>query len=378
MAAIIRTIFLAIAALVGYIGGEHNATPQAQINNAYLSASIQSKLPSGLAGKSHQACNQYNRLFKAAARSHLPQHDWRLLKAQVIAESNCNPNAESSAGAQGLSQFMPGTWAEVRKELKLPKHAKPTQAKYAIPAQAYYMAKLAKKWPAETYGKASQYQLALAAYNAGPGNIKKAGWDAPIDIAPSYQNTITQLPNVTGNNAAVTTNYVAQTLETATALAALDGLRPEKIALTGLLWFIDQAIGARQTANQVARQLAEKQAKQQAKINQIRVDTTQRISHTNQYLRNATDEIYRHAHMLNRCHLPIAITGLLNTAKTGALPTNPNPSRHWQAPSTPTTATCTNLAVHALQCETDYTQLRLKFGQLHAVISAQNTAPKAN
>ena len=32
-----------------------------------------------------------------------------LLAAQLYAESNFNPNAVSSAGAQGIAQFMPGT-----------------------------------------------------------------------------------------------------------------------------------------------------------------------------------------------------------------------------------------------------------------------------
>ena len=34
-----------------------------------------------------------------------------LLAAQVEVESNWNPRAESPAGAQGLAQFMPATWA---------------------------------------------------------------------------------------------------------------------------------------------------------------------------------------------------------------------------------------------------------------------------
>jgi len=79
-----------------------------------------------------------------------------LLSAQLKAESNFNPRVVSSAGAQGIAQFMPGTAAGVG--LKDP--FDPAQA---IPAQARLMAGLLRRF--------GSVPLALAAYNAGEGRV---------------------------------------------------------------------------------------------------------------------------------------------------------------------------------------------------------------
>src|SRR5690606_34497632 len=57
------------------------------------------------------APKQYASLIgKAAVDNDLPPE---LLAAQIKQESGFNPNAVSSAGAQGISQFMPGTAKEM-------------------------------------------------------------------------------------------------------------------------------------------------------------------------------------------------------------------------------------------------------------------------
>nr|MBF6621240.1 transglycosylase SLT domain-containing protein [Patulibacter sp.] len=79
-----------------------------------------------------------------------------MLSAQLKAESNFDPRAVSSAGAQGIAQFMPGTAAGVGLR-------NPFDPAQAIPAQAELMARLLRRF--------GSVPLALAAYNAGEGRV---------------------------------------------------------------------------------------------------------------------------------------------------------------------------------------------------------------
>ncbi len=79
-----------------------------------------------------------------------------LLAAQIEAESGFNPNAVSPAGAQGISQFMPGTAASYG--LK-----DPFDPEASIDAQAEMMSGLLRDF--------GSIPLALAAYNAGSGAV---------------------------------------------------------------------------------------------------------------------------------------------------------------------------------------------------------------
>lgn len=150
--------------------------------------------------------NDYDTLIKTAAGHYLPGVDWRLVKAQLYQESMLNPKAVSPAGAQGLAQFLPGTWADMAKELDLPAGASPFEPDYAIPAMCYYMDQLYKKWKSPR-PDADRYALTLASYNAGFGNLvqaqKKSGG------ALDYLTIAGHLHLVTGrSNANETRTYV--------------------------------------------------------------------------------------------------------------------------------------------------------------------------
>ncbi len=92
-----------------------------------------------------------------------------LLSAQLLAESNFDPSAVSSAGAQGIAQFMPGTAAAYGLR-------DPFDPAQAIDAQAQLMKDLLNQFG----GKPA---LALAAYNAGPGAV------SPCDCIPDFPET---------------------------------------------------------------------------------------------------------------------------------------------------------------------------------------------
>lgn len=91
-----------------------------------------------------------------------------LLAGQLMAESNFDPNAGSSAGAQGIAQFMPPTAAAYGLR-------DPFDPVEAIDAQAHLMSDLLHQ-----FGTPS---LALAAYNAGPASVEEC------DCVPGYPET---------------------------------------------------------------------------------------------------------------------------------------------------------------------------------------------
>jgi hypothetical protein len=91
-----------------------------------------------------------------------------LLAGQLMAESGFDPNAGSPAGAQGIAQFMPGTAASYGLR-------NPFDPVEAIDAQAHLMSDLLRQF--------GDPQLALAAYNAGPGAVE------PCMCVPDYPET---------------------------------------------------------------------------------------------------------------------------------------------------------------------------------------------
>ena len=94
-----------------------------------------------------------------------------LLAAQLMAESNFNPFAQSKAGAQGIAQFMPGT----AKAIGL---RDPFDAAASIDAQARLMRDLLRQF--------GSVPLALAAYNAGPARVAACGCVPPIPETRGY------------------------------------------------------------------------------------------------------------------------------------------------------------------------------------------------
>lgn len=112
--------------------------------------------------------SQFDGLFAQAGAKHgiSPQ----LLAAVAKAESGFNPNARSSAGAQGLMQLMPGTARSLGVNA-----LNPTEA---IDGAAKMLSGLVKK-----FGSTS---LALAAYNAGPGAVQKYNGIPPYSETQNY------------------------------------------------------------------------------------------------------------------------------------------------------------------------------------------------
>lgn len=110
--------------------------------------------------------DEYRATIEAAARTCEPL-SVPLLAAQIDAESRWDPRA-SSGKADGISQFAPVTWTEWGRDGDGDGKADVWNPKDAIPSQARYMCHLydsVKNVPGD------RTELALAAYNAGPGAV---------------------------------------------------------------------------------------------------------------------------------------------------------------------------------------------------------------
>ncbi|HOH52104.1 MAG TPA: lytic transglycosylase domain-containing protein [Candidatus Hydrogenedentes bacterium] len=94
-----------------------------------------------------------------------------LVKAVIHAESSFKPNAVSPAGARGLMQLMPGTALE----MGVTDIFDPEQN---VAGGTQYLRKMI-----DIFG---DKRLALAAYNAGPENVKKHGGVPPFQETQSY------------------------------------------------------------------------------------------------------------------------------------------------------------------------------------------------
>ena len=93
--------------------------------------------------------------------------DWLQLMAQGFQESSLNPNAKSPYGAVGIMQVLPSTaeWLGVTNYNEVDGN---------IHAGAKYMARLMKRYrKVNEISKDNRFFFALAAYNAGPGRIRK-------------------------------------------------------------------------------------------------------------------------------------------------------------------------------------------------------------
>jgi len=129
------------------------------------------------------------RIFVEAAGSKCSAVPAPAIAAQLDAESGWNPTAASRAGAQGIAQFMPATWATWGKDANGDGTASPWDPADAINAQGDFMCALASSMTQNLLlgtVKGDVLDLALAAYNAGPGAVQQFAGIPPFPETQAY------------------------------------------------------------------------------------------------------------------------------------------------------------------------------------------------
>ncbi|HEV7939108.1 MAG TPA: lytic transglycosylase domain-containing protein [Solirubrobacteraceae bacterium] len=131
---------------------------------------VQSQGVAGTAGDG----GEYDGVIEQAAERY--GVDPAVLHGLIQQESGFNPSAQSSAGASGLTQLMPGTASSMGVSNPL----NPTES---IEGGARYLGQLMNQFGGST-------EDALAAYNAGPGAVRQYGGIPPYAETQSYVSKV--------------------------------------------------------------------------------------------------------------------------------------------------------------------------------------------
>ena len=165
-------------AIWGYLNAVSNVQDYGQFEaSAVYTALAASGVASTGTSSSASGNNSYEDYIQAAAAKYgVPAE---LIKAVIKTESNFKADAVSSAGAKGLMQLMDGT----ARGLGVSNSFDPQQN---IDGGTKYLSMLLKKYN-------GNIDVALAAYNAGPGRIDSLG----IATSDQLKEKFSSLPNET-------------------------------------------------------------------------------------------------------------------------------------------------------------------------------------
>jgi membrane-bound lytic murein transglycosylase F len=117
---------------------------------------------------------RYDEAFRKYSKRYFgPAFDWRIFKAQGMAESNLEAQARSKVGARGVMQLMPSTFREIRSQQ--PELRSIDHPEMNIAAGIHYGRMLWTLWEADSIqDESDRKQFMFGSYNAGRRTILNA------------------------------------------------------------------------------------------------------------------------------------------------------------------------------------------------------------
>ncbi len=146
------------------------ATATTQSTPTAFAAALQAASATPASAALSEGSSSYDALIEQAAQRN--GVDPAVLHGLIQQESGFDPNSQSSAGAAGLTQLMPGTASSLGV-------ADPLNPAESIEGGARYLSQMMAKFGGNT-------SEALAAYNAGPGAVTQYGGVPPYAETQSY------------------------------------------------------------------------------------------------------------------------------------------------------------------------------------------------
>ena len=171
---------------------------------------------------------KYDQMFrKYTKRFFGPGFDWRLFKAQGMAESNLNPEARSGVGARGIMQLMSSTFQEVRS--RNPDLGKIDDPEWNIAAGIAYNRQLWTQWKPDSDDR-HLLDFMFGSYNAGRGTLLRAqrvAHERALDqrVWPSIQTVAASVPRWRFTETLTYVERIRANLQRMDARGRVDGKR---------------------------------------------------------------------------------------------------------------------------------------------------------
>ena len=128
--------------------------------------------PAALVAQGKRDVDRYDAVFRKYSKRYFGiGYDWRIFKAQAMAESEMNPNARSWVGARGLMQLMPSTYNAIQS--RATSFGSIDDPEWNIAAGILHDRSLWRRWERDSI-QTDRREFMFASYNAGEGTIMNA------------------------------------------------------------------------------------------------------------------------------------------------------------------------------------------------------------